>query len=225
MLSSREEQLDSVLNIRTADDLEEIKAIENHTYQGTDYITLDIIIDMLELGENDVLVDIGCGLGKVIYYVNHKIGCKTIGVEGDDRIFKLLEKNDRAYRKKDMNPGGNVLVLGSTGAPVKIVNSRIEDIISFSEQILEGHQFTEDGSLYFYIFNSVPADVLKSFIGRVIDEAGEHHFGSKKLCFVFYYMSPEYQQVVRSFPLKLEQISKLNDYYKDEYEKCCVYRL
>ena len=75
---SREEHLDSVLNIRTADDREEIKRLEHHTYQGTDYITLDIIMDMLELGENDVLVDLGCGLGKVIYYVNHKVGCKTI---------------------------------------------------------------------------------------------------------------------------------------------------
>ena len=222
---SREEQLDGILNIRTSDDLEEMRNFENHTYQGTDYITLDIIMDMLELKEDDVLVDLGCGLGKVIYYVNHKIGCKTIGVEGDERIYKILEENDRAYRKKDMNPSGNVLVLGSSGAPVKIINSRIEDIISFSEEILEGHKFTGDGSLYFYIFNPVPADVLKTFIGRVIEEAGEHHFGSRKLCFVFYYMTPEYQAAVRSFPLKLEQISKLNNYYKDEYEKCCIYSL
>ena len=222
---SREEHLDSVLNIRTADDLEEIKQLENHTYQGTDYITLDIIMDMLELGENDVLVDLGCGLGTVIYYVNHKIGCKTIGVEGDERIFDLLTKNDSAYRKKDQNPSNGVLVLGSSGAPVRIVNSKIEDIINISEQILGNHKFTGDGALYFYVFNSFPADVLKTFMQRAVEEAGEHHFGSRKLCFVFYYMTPEYQSVVREFPLKLEQISKLNDYYKDEYEKCCIYSL
>ena len=152
---SREERLDDALNIRTANDLEEIKALENHTYEGTDYVTLDIIIDMLELGENDVLVDLGCGLGKVIYYVNHKVGCRTVGVEGDERIFKLLSENHDNYNKKSglsSSSGGNVLVLGNTSAPVKIVQSRVEDLISISEDILDNCRLANDGSLYFYFF-------------------------------------------------------------------------
>lgn len=225
---SREERLDDALNIRTANDLEEIKALENHTYEGTDYVTLDIIIDMLELGENDVLVDLGCGLGKVIYYVNHKVGCRTVGVEGDERIFKLLSENHDNYNKKSglsSSSGGNVLVLGNTSAPVKIVQSRVEDLISISEDILDNCRLANDGSLYFYFFNPFPVEVLKAFIERVIEEAGEHHFGSKKIGFVFYYLSPEYQMALREFPLKLEQITRMNDYYKDEFEKCCIYSL
>ncbi|SEG11136.1 Histone methylation protein DOT1 [Eubacterium ruminantium] len=224
----RENRLDSELNIRTANDLDEIKVMSDHTYEGTGYVTLDIIIDMLELGEDDVLVDLGCGLGKVIYYVNHKVGCKTIGVEGDERIFKLLSENHDGYKNKSSRAkqgAGNVLVLGSTGAPVKIVNSKVEDIINISEELLDNHSFANAGSLYFYFFNPFPVDILKGFISRVIEEAGDHHFGSKKISFVFYYLSPEYQMALREFPLKLEQITRMNDYYKDEFEKCCIYSL
>ena len=85
--------------------------------------------------------------------------------------------------------------------------------------------FEDKDSLYFYFFNPFSVEVLKSFVAKLVEEAGMNRFGSKKIELVFYYLTPEYQMALREFPLKLEQISKLNDYYKDEFEKCCIYSL
>lgn len=223
---SREDSLDNTLNIDTSLLMDEIKENERYFFGSTDYVTQDIILDMLDISENDVFVDIGCGLGKVIYYVNHKVGCKTIGVEGDDRIFRKLKENHSGYKKKNSGKsGGNVLVLGSTGAEVNILNRKIEDIDSIYDEILKNHVFEDKDSLYFYFFNPFSVEVLKSFVAKLVEEAGMNRFGSKKIELVFYYLTPEYQMALREFPLKLEQISKLNDYYKDEFEKCCIYSL
>ena len=77
------------------------KEDEHHyPYEPTPYSVLERLAASEYLNRECVLVDYGCGKGRVDFFLSHKIGCKTIGVEYDERIFQVALQNQKTYTGK-----------------------------------------------------------------------------------------------------------------------------
>ena len=65
----------------------------HHPYEPTPYCVLERLADSGLIGQEDVLLDYGCGKGRVDFFLAERTGAKTIGIEYDDRIYQTAMKN------------------------------------------------------------------------------------------------------------------------------------
>ena len=86
------------------------------------------------------MLDYGCGKGRVDFFLASRIGCKTIGIEYDSRIYKAAMENKKSYNGKQK--------------PEFLC-------ISAEEYRIEN----ADG---FYFFNPFSVEILRSVIGKII---------------------------------------------------------
>ena len=62
-------------------------------YLGQDYSSLDVMIQHLNLGADDVFLDLGCGKGRVICRVGQEDIRKAVGVELRDDLVEIAKEN------------------------------------------------------------------------------------------------------------------------------------
>lgn len=65
----------------------------HHPYEPTPYCVLERLADSCLIGQEDVLLDYGCGKGRVDFFLAERTGAKTIGIEYDDRIYQTAMEN------------------------------------------------------------------------------------------------------------------------------------
>lgn len=65
-------------------------------YLGTPSSLIHPILELVEVTDDDVLVDIGCGDGRIAIEAAESIGCRTIGVEINDQLIAIAQENVRA---------------------------------------------------------------------------------------------------------------------------------
>ena len=99
MIDSNDLKWDEKLNIKTCvfDYAEE--DYQNYGYDPTPYIVLEELVKLDLLDKNDVLLDYGCGKGRVEFFINNQVGCKTIGVDHSRRLLKKAQTNLNNYGK------------------------------------------------------------------------------------------------------------------------------
>ena len=88
---------DKKLNIATVGIDDSRADAFRYPYEPTPYSVLERIADSGFLDENSVVVDYGCGKGRVGFFLHHALGCKTIGLEYDERIFLQAVQNSTSY--------------------------------------------------------------------------------------------------------------------------------
>lgn len=77
---------------------------------GTDYVALSYgtirkVLDRLELQPDDVLVDLGCGLGRVVCMAARYELADNVGVEADERLADVARDNrDRQRGRTPTSP-------------------------------------------------------------------------------------------------------------------------
>lgn len=57
-----------------------------YPYEPTPYSILERLADSGLIGERDVVLDYGCGKGRVGFFLSHQTEASTIGIEYDERI-------------------------------------------------------------------------------------------------------------------------------------------
>ena len=65
----------------------------HHPYEPTPYCVLERLADSGLIGQGDVVLDYGCGKGRVGFFLSHQVKAHTIGIEYDDRIYKSALEN------------------------------------------------------------------------------------------------------------------------------------
>ncbi len=74
----------------------------HHPYEPTPYIVLERLAASELIGENDVVLDYGCGKGRVSFFLSCRVNAKAIGIEYDERLLKsALENKETAKTKPD----------------------------------------------------------------------------------------------------------------------------
>lgn len=135
-----ESKWDKKLNIITVgrDDSNED---ENHfPYEPTPYSVLERLADSGYLTKNNYLVDYGCGKGRVDFYLNWKLNCKTVGIEYDSRIYKSALNNLNHYS-----------------------SDKVQFILTNAEE----YEVNLEADC-FYFFNPFSLKILRSVIARII---------------------------------------------------------
>ena len=83
---------------------------EIYAYGETPLTTLAQVAEVCQIGESDVVIELGCGRGRTCFWLNRMIGCRVVGVE---YIPDFVERAQRIQMK-----------LGSDG-----VEFRCEDML------------------------------------------------------------------------------------------------
>ncbi|WP_323735747.1 methyltransferase domain-containing protein [Methanosphaera sp. ISO3-F5] len=130
---------DSKLNISTDvfDYLEE--DYQNYGYDPTPYVVLEELVKLDLICEDDVVVDYGCGLGRVGFFLNKLLGCRVIGVDHSERLLNMAFKNLERY--------------GDTG-DVVFVHSKAE-------------KYVPDEANCFYLFNPFSSKIFRQVLRRI----------------------------------------------------------
>lgn len=110
----------------------------HYPYEPTPYAVLERLAQSEYILAEDIVIDYGCGKGRVSFFLNHVLGCHTIGVEYDRKLHqKAAENKHIAHRKQ-----------------VEFVCENAENYEVHNANI-------------FYFFNPFSVEVLRKVIGRI----------------------------------------------------------
>lgn len=68
----------------------------HHPYEPTDYCVLERLAKSGFLGEEDVVLDYGCGKGRVGFFLSYRTRARSIGIEYDEHIYKDALNNRKS---------------------------------------------------------------------------------------------------------------------------------
>ena len=93
---SNENTWDKLLQIKTGG-RDETNADEyHHPYEPTPYCVLERLVGSGFLGKDDVVLDYGCGKGRVGFFLSYRTKATTIGIEYDERIYESALENRKS---------------------------------------------------------------------------------------------------------------------------------
>ena len=84
---------DKRLQIVTAGRDDRIADEYRYPYEPTPYSVLERLADSGLISENNVVLDYGCGKGRVGFFLSYETKAKTIGIEYDERIYRCAMEN------------------------------------------------------------------------------------------------------------------------------------
>lgn len=113
----------------------------HHPYEPTPYAVLKRLAESGYIGKGNMLVDYGCGKGRVGFFLNHEIGCSAVGLEYDETIYTQAMKNLESYATKDQ---------------VKFFCQRAEE-------------FEIEDADCFYFFNPFTVEILRAVMSRIME--------------------------------------------------------
>ena len=144
-MMDQEHSWDKLLQIRTTgrDDL--MADQYHHPYEPTPYCVLERLAESGLIGKDDVVLDYGCGKGRVDFFLAHQTGARAIGIEYDPRIYgDALENQENAKAKAEFLPVS-----------------------------AEQYEVPEDVTRC-YFFNPFSVEILHKVLARIIDSWYEH---------------------------------------------------
>lgn len=185
-----EAQWEKKLNIATGAARHE-KDDKNHSrYEPTPYSVLERLAESGLIDRDDVLIDYGCGKGRVSLFMSYATGCKSIGVEYDARLHAAAQENA----------------------------SRFTGRRELAEFVCENAEtFDASGASCFYFFNPFSVKVLQSVLGRIYESFCEN---PRRMKLFFYYALDEYRTQLLGEPLlQYEGEIDCRDLFHNEDEK------
>lgn len=101
-MANHENNWDKLLQIQTCG-RDALGADEyHHPYEPTPYSVLERLADSCLIGKDDVVLDYGCGKGRVGFFLSYQTKARAVGIEYDDRIYQgALENRKTAKAKAD----------------------------------------------------------------------------------------------------------------------------
>ena len=151
------------LRICTAAAQYEKKDGHHSPYEPTNYAVLERLAASGQILRSDTLIDYGCGKGRVGFFLSHALGCRTIGVEYDERLHAAALENLRSYS-------------GRSAASVSFVHASAESYV------------IEDANC-FYFFNPFSEHILRAVLGRIRES---WYANPREMKLFFYYTQDAY---------------------------------
>lgn len=199
----KEKYYDKLLNINTIGNQNWNKtSSHNHPYEPTLYVALEELFEHYTLNKDDHIVDFGCGMGRLIFYINYYFHSYVTGVEINERYYEEALINKISYIKK---------------------NKKSIDKINFECDLAQQYKISHlDNKFYFFnpfsiqIFTKVIDNILESYENNIRD-----------IDIILYYPSSEYIDFLDyKTPFILnKEIHLKNLYEKDSKEKFVIYSL
>ena len=158
----KETSWDQLLQIHTTGRDDTNSDEYRYPYEPTPYTVLERLASSGLIGEEDVVLDYGCGKGRVDFFLAHETKASTVGIEYDPRIYASALENQ---------------TLGRFQLKTEFVLTRAE---SYEVQ-------PEVNRCYF--FNPFSVEILHKVMARIIESYYEN---PREIFLFFYYPSDEY---------------------------------
>lgn len=111
---------------------------QNYGYDPTPYVVLEDLVRLDLLKKEDVVVDYGCGKGRIGFFLNDQVGCRVIGIDHDERLLETAKRNLEQYESDD----------------VVFIYSKAEE-------------YNPDGANRFYFFNPFSTRIFSEVLKRI----------------------------------------------------------
>ena len=161
-MNNQEYTWDKLLKIKTTGRDDSNSDQYRFPYEPTPYSVLERLANSGFIGKKDVVLDYGCGKGRVDLFLSYQTKATTIGIEYDERIYERAMEN----KESAISGGKSRFVLG-----------RAE----------EYEVPAEINRCYF--FNPFSVELLRKVLARVIQSYYEN---PREILLFFYYPSEEY---------------------------------
>lgn len=161
-MNQNEQTWEHLLKIKTSGRDDSEADPYHYPYEPTPYSVLERLANSGYIGKKNVLVDYGCGKGRVDFFLSYQLRCKTIGVEYDGRLYKA------ALRNREAAVSGRTIAFVLANAEYYTVPTEAD---------------------CFYFFNPFSLEILKHVIGKILTSYYEK---IRDMKLFFYYPSDEY---------------------------------
>ena len=105
MNDTQDNKWDKLLHIKTMGRDDSQSDQYRYPYEPTPYSVLQRLANTGLIRKNNMLLDYGCGKGRVDFFLSYQTRCRCLGVEYDERIYeKVMENKKEAVREAKM-PG------------------------------------------------------------------------------------------------------------------------
>ena len=99
-MTDHENNWDKLLQIQTIGRDDQNADQYHHPYEPTPYTVLERLAVSGFFTKDDVVLDYGCGKGRVGFFLSYRTKAAAIGIEYDDHIYELALKNQQTARAK-----------------------------------------------------------------------------------------------------------------------------
>lgn len=134
----------------------------HYPYEPTPYSVLERLANSGWIRKKDVVLDYGCGKGRVDFFLSYQTRANTIGIEYDERIYQGALNNQKTAVSK---------------AKTEFVMARAEEY-AVPEQVNRC-----------YFFNPFSVELLRKVMSRIMESYYEN---PREILLFFYFPSEEY---------------------------------
>ncbi len=159
---STEATWDKVLKIKTSGRDDSNADQYNYPYEPTPYSVLERLANSGWIGKKDVVLDYGCGKGRVEFFLVYQTKASVIGIEYDERIYKAALSN-----KESAVSAGRVNFVPE--------DARYFEVPADVNRV--------------YFFNPFSVEILQKVVARIKDS---YYQSLREILLFFYYPSDEY---------------------------------
>lgn len=99
-MTDQEKTWDKLLRIHTTGRDDTNSDTYRYPYEPTPYSVLERLADSGMIGKNDVVLDYGCGKGRVGVFLSNRLKVSTIGIEYDEHIYRSALENQKSANAK-----------------------------------------------------------------------------------------------------------------------------
>ena len=161
-MTNNENTWDKLLKIKTSGRDDSNSDQYRFPYEPTPYSVLERLANSGYIRKKDVVLDYGCGKGRVEFFLSYQTKANTIGIEYDERIYQSAIENQNTFMSR---------------VKTDFVLARAEEY----EVPPEVNRF--------YFFNPFSVELLRKVMARIIDS---YYAQPRELLLFFYYPSEEY---------------------------------
>lgn len=197
-MQQNENTWDKLLKIKTTGRDDSNSDQYRYPYEPTPYCVLERLANSGLIGKRDVVLDYGCGKGRVDFFLAYQTRAKTIGIEYDERIYKGAVEN------------GNTAVSGGR--------------VTFHLQRAEIYEVPCEVTKC-YFFNPFSVELLQKVMARILDS---YYESPREMQLFFYYPSAEYISYLMTVnELEFQDEITCGDLFdsKDERERIMIFNL
>ena len=153
---------DKHLKIKTAG-RDDSKADQyRYPYEPTPYCVIERLANSGLIRKRDVVLDYGCGKGRVGFFLSYTLKADVIGIEYDERIYKRALENKNTF----------------------ISRTNVEFVLTSAEVYEVPPQVNRC-----YFFNPFSVEILHKVMARIIES---YYANPREIYLFFYYPSDEY---------------------------------
>lgn len=153
---------DRLLKIKTAGRDDTNADQHRYPYEPTPYCVLERLANSGLIRKKHVLLDYGCGKGRVDFFLSYQTRCKAIGIEYNERIYQ--------------------------GAIANQKSAAFGQRVTFEQQDAETFSVPAEADRIFF-FNPFSVEILQKVFARVMES---YYAKPREILLFFYYPSDEY---------------------------------